>query len=343
MRFETIVTDRLLIREFRESDEADLLARRNDPKVAEFQNWKLPVTPEQAHDMAVSLAQMDGPEDDDWYMPIVVDKQTGTTVGELALHCQSQMRTAEVGYTFSPEHWGKGYAVEALSGLVAWLFDTVGVSRVFGMLHPDNTASAQVLERSGFLFEGHTRLSYWLGDENSDDWIYGMTRPDWETWRSRPRTAPEEVTLVEVGPENLGKVEKLKTHKTQEEFVAPMWATFADALFPEVVDGAPVMPWMRAVMADGEYVGFVMLALVTDHHPEPYLWRLLIDRLHQRRGIGRKVLDLVVEECKTQGAETLLTSWQEGRGTPEPFYLSYGFEKTGKIIDGEPEARLRFE
>ncbi|NNF65087.1 MAG: GNAT family N-acetyltransferase, partial [Acidimicrobiia bacterium] len=151
MRFETIVTDRLLIREFRESDEADLLARRNDPKVAKFQNWELPVTPEQAHDMAVSLARMEGPEDDEWYMPIVVDKETGVTLGELALHCQSDMRTAEVGYTFASEHWGNGYAVEALGALVAWLFEAVGVTRVFGMLHPENVASAQVLERTGFL------------------------------------------------------------------------------------------------------------------------------------------------------------------------------------------------
>ena len=58
---------------------------------------------------------------------------------------------------------------------------------------------------------------------------------------------------------------------------------------------------MRAVYGDDELVGFVMLALVTAAHPEPYLWRLLVDRLHQRRGIGRRVLDLMVEECETRG------------------------------------------
>ena len=35
---------------------------------------------------------------------------------------------------------------------------------------------------------------------------------------------------------------------------------------------------MRAVVADGDIVGFVMLALPTEHHEHPYLWRLLIDR-----------------------------------------------------------------
>jgi GNAT superfamily N-acetyltransferase len=115
--------------------------------------------------------------------------------------------------------------------------------------------------------------------------------------------------------------------------------SFADALFPEVVDGAPVVPWMRAVVADEEIAGFVMLALRTDHHPEPYLWRLLIDRRHQRRGIGGRALDLVSEECLGMGASTLLTSWVEGKGSPRPFYLRHGFEPTGKIVDEETEAR----
>jgi diamine N-acetyltransferase len=51
------------------------------------------------------------------------------------------------------------------------------------------------------------------------------------------------------------------------------------------------------------------------------------------------VLDLVAEECRRMGDETLLTSWGEGKGSPRPFYLSHGFEPTGRIIDGETEGR----
>jgi GNAT superfamily N-acetyltransferase len=198
-----------------------------------------------------------------------------------------------------------------------------------------------VLERAGLLFEGHTRSSFWVGDEVSDDWIYGMTRSDWETWRDRPRNLPQEVHLVEIGEANVWDVYRLRTHKTQEEFVATMAQSYADALFPEIVDMAPLAPWMRAVVADGEMVGFVMLALRTQHHPEPYLWRLLIDRRHQRRGIGARVLELVAGECRRSGSDTLLTSWAEGKGSPRPFYLRNGFEPTGRIVDEETEGRRR--
>jgi GNAT superfamily N-acetyltransferase len=251
-------------------------------------------------------------------------------------------RSAELGYTFHSAHWGKGYAVEAVEALIEYLYETLGVTRVFGMLHPDNRASAQVLERCGLLFEGHTKSSFWIDDEVSDDWIYGMTREDWENWRTRPRHRPERVELVEVDQENELEVYRLRTHKTQEEFVATMAESYTDALFPEIVDGAPVVPWMRGVTAEGAMVGFVMLALITDHHPEPFLWRLLIDRLHQRRGIGSMILDRIVEECRQMGASSLLTSWGEGKGSPRPFYLEYGFAPTGRIVDDETEARLHF-
>jgi RimJ/RimL family protein N-acetyltransferase len=337
--FSPIRTKRLLIRPFREDDIDGYLERRNDPDVARYQDWELPYSRERAERVVEQVVGLAGPEEGEWWMAIVCDPDSEEVFGDVGAELSWLGRTAEVGYTFAKEHWGRGYAVEAVEALVEHLFDVVGVTRVFGMLHPDNPASALVLERTGFLFEGHTRSSFWVGDELSDDWIYGMTRPDWETWRNRPRRPPEEVQLAEITTDNVPGVLALETHRTQEAFVAPMLKSFADALIPEVVNGAPVVPWMRAVIADDDIAGFVMLALTTEHHPEPYLWRLLVDRLHQRRGIGERALGLVAGECRRMGDRTLLTSWGEGRGSPRGFYLANGFEPTGNVVDGETEGR----
>jgi diamine N-acetyltransferase len=142
-----------------------------------------------------------------------------------------------------------------------------------------------------------------------------------------------------VTQENSATVRALSTHHSQRAFVAPMLVSLADALIPEVMDGAPVVPWLRAIDADGQVVGFVMLALTTPHHREPFLWRLLIDRLHQRRGIASRALELIADECRAMGDATLLVSWVEGKGSPQPFYLARGFVPTGRIVDGETEAR----
>ena len=233
---------------------------------------------------------MDGPENDEWWMAVVCDPDSGEVFGDVGTRLSWKGRSAEVGYTFAKEHWGKGYAAEALEALAQYLFDVHDVTRSSACFTPTTRPRPwSWSERT--LFEGETKSSFWVGDEVSDDWIYGMTRPDWETWRNRPRHPPDSVHLVEVTTENVATVSGLTTHRTQQEFVAPMLQSFADALFPEVVDEAPVVPWMRAVVADDVIVGFVMLALSTEHHPEPFLWRLLIDRLHQRRGIGARILE----------------------------------------------------
>lgn len=316
------------------------MARRNDPLAAELQAWELPYTKEKAVGLIEGTMKEADPPIDDWWMVTIADLDDTTVIGDLVLQLTWGGRSAEIGYTLASQHWQNGFATEATTAFIDWLFEEMGVTRVHGLLHPDNVASAQVLERVGMKFEGHTRLSFWLGGEVSDDYIYGMTRGDWLEWKERPTGPPAEVRLVEITPDNYEEVGRLGTHHSQRRFVATMGQSYADALFPEVWEGGPVAPWMRGVQADDVLVGFVMLALVTEHHPEPYLWRLLIDRLHQRRGIGRAVLDQVVAEVSSTGSTSLATSWVEGRGSPKAFYEACGFIPTGRIVEGEVEARL---
>jgi RimJ/RimL family protein N-acetyltransferase len=338
--FQPIKTDRLLLRRVRSSDVGALIARRNEQAVAALQAWELPYTEEQATSLIEDTMATVDPPIDDWWMVTIADAEDNTIVGDLVLHLTWGGRSAEIGYTLAAEHWGKGFATEAASAFVKWLYEGLGVTRVHGLLHPDNVASARVLERIGMKFEGHTRLSFWLADEVSDDFIYGMTVDDWHGWNERPTEAPSKVRLIEITTDNYEEIGRLETHHSQRRFVATMAQSYADALFPQVFEGGPVLPWMRGIQADGVLVGFVMLALVTEFHDEPYLWRLLVDRLHQGRGIGKRVLDEVVAQVTSTGSNSLVTSWVEGRGSPRPFYESYGFVPTGRIIEGEVEARL---
>jgi RimJ/RimL family protein N-acetyltransferase len=336
----TLRTERLLLRPVRASDAAHLAERRSDPEVAMYQTWNTPFPLERAEALITEAMAMDGPTDGEWWTLTVSDPADATVFGDLVVKLSWEGRTAEIGYTLARYAWGHGYAVEAAECLVEYLFESIGVTRVEASLHPDNTASAQVLERVGMLFEGHTRSSFWIGDENSDDWLYGMTRADWEAWRDRPRHRPETVELVEITADKLSEVLALTTHRSQQRFVAPVAKSLADALIPAEHDGVVVLPWYRAVVADGDLVGFVMLARSQPGHPNPYLWRLLVDRLHQRRGIGSRVIDLVVAQCLAWGDTALEVSWVPGRGSPEPMYLARGFVPTGAIHDGEIEARL---
>lgn len=340
--FSPLLTERLIIRNAEIGDLDALFARRNDPAVAQYQSWTLPFPREEAKRMLIGAGEMAGPTDGEWWMASLVERSGGAVIGDVAVHVTWGGRAAELGYELATAYRGTGYAAEAVNAMVPYLFEDFGVSRITAMMHPDNLASVIVAERAGMSFEGRTKLSYWVGEgdaaENTDDLLYGLTRADWDIWRQRPTGPPSKVELIEITAANQRAVRSLVTHKSQERLVAPVAVSYGDALFAARTDDGP-RPWLRAIEADGELAGFVMLALATERDPEPYLWRFLIDRHHQRRGIGGMALDRLEAMLRDQGHRSVRLSWMPGRGSPEPFYLGRGYEPTGEIVDGETEAR----
>jgi len=152
------------------------------------------------------------------------------------------------------------------------------------------------------------------------------------------------VTLREITDANRDEVLTLRVASGQEGFVGG--ATAAEALadaerFPEA------KPWCRAIYADDTPVGILMLSW--DVEPVPgeiigpwYLWKLLIDERHQRRGYGAAAVRQVAEIVRKEGASELLTSYVIGEGDPWPFYERLGFRPTGEL-DAEGEVIIRLD
>jgi RimJ/RimL family protein N-acetyltransferase len=335
-----ITTDRLVLRRFTRDDAPAFAAYRSDPEVARYQSWETPYTLASALRLIAALAHLDEPTPGEWLQ--IATEHAGTLVGDVAVRLSADGSKARVGYTVAPAHQGKGIGTEAVGAVVDALFDRIGIHRVVASLDARNLASQRLLEQLGFAYEGTARSVELVAGEWVDALHYALLRDDWRSWRTRPTARPRDVRLVEITPQNSRAVMSLATHRSQRRFVASVADSYADALAPESENGVPVVPWYRAIEADGELAGFVMLAERTDAHSEAYLWRLLIDRRHQRRGIGDRVLALIVERLRAEGHDTLLVSWHPGRGGPEPFYLARGFEPTGRVVDGEIEARLTF-
>ena len=332
-----IRTARTLVRSMTVDDAPVVIAYRNDPEVARYQDWDLPVPAERV------VAQLGADQPDEiaagvhTNLAIEVD---GVVVGDVYVGVDEDGGVAEIGFTLALEHQGKGYASEAAGAVAVALFQHLDLVRLSGQLDPENIASQRTLERIGLVFESRSPRSYRVRGEWVDNMVYAATREQFEAWRHRPRAASAVVRLVELSAANEGRYRRVVTHHSQRRFVDPVLDSMADALFPEVDDDAPVVPWFRGIEADGEPVGFLMIAEVTDAHPEPYLWRLLIGRLHQGRGIGRRAVQLLIDHVRQQGISSLITSWGEGPGSPRPFYEGFGFVPTGDIVDGETEARL---
>lgn len=330
-------TDRLSLRALRPEDAPVIHGYRNDAEVARYQDWPVPFPVEAAERLVAEQAGVDGPVVGDWVQLGV--EQDGELVGDLAVGLDRSGTTATIGYTLRPDRWGSGLATEAVGALIDALL-AAGVERVTATLDPLNLRSARLLERLGLDYEGRAVGAAFVRGAWVDDDRYGIARAGRAAWNARPTGAPADVRLVEVTDANRQVVASLATHHTQERFVAPMAQSFEDAAEPEMHEGAPVVPWMRAIEADGVMAGFLMTAEPRWPGEPPYLWRLLIDRHHQGRGIGRRALRLLIDRLRAEGHERLLTTWVRDLGGPEPFYLGLGFRLTGRIEDGEHEGEL---
>jgi GNAT superfamily N-acetyltransferase len=167
---------------------------------------------------------------------------------------------------------------------------------------------------------------------------------DWLTESSaRARRSVSDVTISfrEITDDNVDSVRALRTTPDQERFVSSVVDSLAEA-----AQVPQANPWFRAVYADGQPVGFVMVAWNVDPLPPGiigpwFLWKLLIDHRHQGLGYGQEVVRHIVELVRAQGGTELLTSYALGDGSPAGFYEALGFQATGTVDhDGEVLASL---
>ena len=173
-------TERLTLRPFVESDFEAMHAMRSSPEVVRYL-YEEPFSPEQTWDwLRRMMAGSAWANEGDWLSVAVVERASGTTVGDLAFHWVSERdRTAEIGFVFDPRHQGKGFATEAARAVVDWAFTTGGMRRVIGRLEARNAASARVLEKLGMRLEAHFVENEWVKGEWGSELVYAVLEHEW--------------------------------------------------------------------------------------------------------------------------------------------------------------------
>lgn len=143
--------------------------------------------------------------------------------------------------------------------------------------------------------------------------------------------------LEMVTKDNVRKACDVKVHPSQEQFVAPVAVSLAEAY----VHGD--IAWPRVIVDDDRVVGFVMVAVQPDEPIEAYrfcLWRLAVSGDEQGKGYGRFAVEQVAEEGRRRGIKRLHVTWVPGEGGPAEFYQRLGFKTTGEVLEGEVVAAL---
>lgn len=88
----------------------------------------------------------------------VLRKDTAEVIGMCGLIKRPDFADVDIGYAFLPEHWGQGFAVEAVRGVLEMAGPVHGLQRVVAVVNPDNAESTRLLEKLGFVYEKMVRL-----------------------------------------------------------------------------------------------------------------------------------------------------------------------------------------
>lgn len=178
--FTQLSTPRLCLRRFRASDAEAFASYRSDPAVARYQSWEAPYPVEQASSFVSAMATEPADVPGEWPQTAVTLAGDEALVGDCAFAPQTrEPRTVEIGFTIAPEHQGRGYAREAVSSLLRYLFEQLGKHRVTASCDPRNAPSVKVLEAVEMRREGHMVDSTWAKGEWSDDLLFAILRREW--------------------------------------------------------------------------------------------------------------------------------------------------------------------
>jgi ribosomal-protein-alanine N-acetyltransferase len=180
-RWFPLTTERLRLREFQATDEADIHAYASDPEVVRYASWG----PNTLADTRVVL--------DAWLLEqrhwprsavtlaieLVAERRL---IGGIRLEERDVVhRAADFGYTLQRAYWNRGIATEAGHALLRAAFETLGLHRVWATCDTRNAASQRVLEKLGLRREGEMRRDTIRRGQWSDTYLYAILADEWQS------------------------------------------------------------------------------------------------------------------------------------------------------------------
>jgi [ribosomal protein S5]-alanine N-acetyltransferase len=178
-RWFPLMTERLCLREFRGSDEADIHAYASDPEVVRYASWG-PNTPGDTRAVldAWQLEQRHWPRSS---VTLAIELSAeGRLIGAIRLEERDAMhRAADFGYTVTRAYWNRGMATEAGRAVLETAFRVLRLHRVWATCDTRNVASRRVLEKLGLRREGEMRRDTIRAGAWSDTYLYAVLAEEW--------------------------------------------------------------------------------------------------------------------------------------------------------------------
>ena len=150
-----IDTPRLLLRSWKETDLNDLYEYASVDGVGEMAGWKHHGSIQETKKVLHSFMS----DKDVFALEL---KENGKVIGSLGLHnswanndkkyCNFKIK--EIGYVLSKTYWGQGLMPEAVSAVINYCFNVLGLDALTVGHFVGNSQSKRVIEKCGFTYVG---------------------------------------------------------------------------------------------------------------------------------------------------------------------------------------------
>ena len=148
----TLETERLLLRRLRREDAEALYAIASIPEVSRYLMWDRHPSVRYTKHYLKDLQRL---YDDLEYFEWGVLTREGDLIGTCGFtKFDYTANRGEIGYSFRPDVWGRGYATEAAQAAIGFGFHELGLSSVYACFALENAASIRVLTKCGMHYLG---------------------------------------------------------------------------------------------------------------------------------------------------------------------------------------------
>lgn len=172
-------TERLILRQWMDSDAAALYKYAKDPRVGPNAGW--PVHENEAHSLEIIQTVFSAPE-----TYAVVLKETNEAIGSIGLKTgeytdlTANPKEAELGYWIGVPYWGQGLITEAAKEIIRYGFEALELEAIWCGYFSHNHRSGRVQEKCGFLPHHMEYEKYFpLIDKVYNEQITLLTRTQW--------------------------------------------------------------------------------------------------------------------------------------------------------------------
>ena len=170
-----LVTSRLVLRGYEESDAPHIFRYGSDPETTQFMFW------DTSRSVADSLEFLNGlipshyaKGELDYAITLLGDDRP---IGGVSAYWNPRdEQVMELGYILRKDHWGNGFVVEAGRALMAHAFETTPVERIFAPIFAPNSKSRRAAEKMGMKLDGVLRSKKVVRGRRWDEAIYSVLR-----------------------------------------------------------------------------------------------------------------------------------------------------------------------